>query len=382
MPKIHWFSLRDHLWRNGFSMNLWRRCPNKLTTSSSQCSAFEEPEMYAIPPPIPGRAQLFKHKKTCSWQVLPSALDNLVNFQQARLSLTPMYRWLGTWKVRRIRFTPWGSTKVKRIYFTHVWRGMLWKYSSLLPYQFEAAKSIRFISEKIQVHIPSSVSCFLIRQSALQVGRVGLSIFRFESCVCLSVSVSGCLYPSVCLKKSVKRSVPRLSYHIIPMIHTLVSQSSMPSGSSNLGGCLQGFSLRAHPTHMWTSPSLPGLYPPKVCSQWTSNRIFPPRIFCYCSNPPPVNTVQSPWFILSFMSFLYTSRVSATSSLTGGLNSLKLSPFARFLNFIPPAPDSSNRHHVCWSLWSSVLNPKSHLSITLPIPKTRNPHETSSQWPF
>lgn len=106
------------------------------------------------------------------------------------------------------------------------------------------------------------------------------------------------------------------------------------------------------------------------------------RIFCYCSNPAPVNTVQSPWFILSFMSFLYTSRVSATSSLTGGLNSLKLSPFARFLNFIPPAPDSSNRHHVCWSLWSSVLNPKSHLSITLPIPKTRNPHETSSQWPF
>lgn len=253
------------------------RCPNKLTTSSSQCSAFEEPEMYAIPPPIPGRAQLFKHKKTCSWQVLPSALDNLVNFQQARLSLTPMYRWLGTWKVRRIRFTPCKSTKVKRIYFTHVWRGMLWKYSSLLPYQFEAAKSIRFISEKIQVHIPSSVSCFLIRQSALQVGRVGLSIFRFESCVCLSVSVSGCLYPSVCLKKSVKRSVPRLSYHIIPMIHTLVSQSAMPSGSSNLGGCLQGFSLRAHPTHMWTSPSLPGLYPPKVCSQWTSNRIFPPR---------------------------------------------------------------------------------------------------------
>ena len=226
------------------------------------------------------------NKKLAAGQVLPSALDSLVNFQQARLSLTPLYRWwFGTWKVRRIRFTPWGSTKVKHLPSTGdilhpCMKGDALKIQPPVALSIWSCKiytSIRFISEKIQVHILSSVSCFLIRQSALQVGRVGLSIFRFESCVCLSVSVSGCLYPSVCLKKSVKRSVPRLSYHIIPMIHTLVSQSAMPSGSSNLGGCLQGFSLRAHPTHMWTSPSLPGLYPPKVCSQWTSNRIFPPR---------------------------------------------------------------------------------------------------------
>ena len=131
---------------------------------------------------------------------------------------------------------------------------------------------------------------------------------------------------------------------MIPMIHTLVSQSAMPSGSSNLGGCLQGFSLRAHRTHMWTSPSLPGLYPPKVCSQWTSNRIFPPQgssatalILHQLILSKALGLFYPSWV------FLYTSRVSATSSLTGGLNSLKLSSFARFLNFIPPAPDSSNQ---------------------------------------
>lgn len=144
----------------------------------------------------------------------------------------------------------------------------------LLPYQFEAAKSIRFMSKKIQYPL----ICLLVFNPTVCLvgGSVGLS-----------VSASGCLYPSVCLKKSVKRLVSSI---VIPMIHTLESQSAMPSGSSNLGGCrsvqrskgsvwasgsLTG--LRAHHTHMWSSPSLPGLYPPKVCSQRTSNRIFPPR---------------------------------------------------------------------------------------------------------
>ena len=219
MPKIHWFSLRDHLWRNGFSMNLWRRHHTRavwspLPTLSSQCSAFKEPEMYAIPPPIPGRAELFKHQqKTCSWQVLPSALDGLVNFQEARLSLTPMYRWLGTWKVRRIRFTPCKSTKVKHlpwlqgIYFTHVWRGMLWKYSRLLPYQFEAAKSIRFISEKIQ--------------SALQVGRsVYLSILIncLSICQCIWLFISICLPEKVCEKNGSSTIIPYDTYDSHPRV--------------------------------------------------------------------------------------------------------------------------------------------------------------------
>lgn len=202
MPKIHWFSLRDHLWRNGFSMNLWRRHHTRavwspLPTLSSQMQ----------------RLQGAWNVCNRSWQVLPSALDSLVNFQEARLSLTPMYRWLGTWKVRRIRFTPWGSTKVKHlpwlqgIYFTHVWRGMLWKYSSLLPYQFEAAKSIRFISEKIQ--------------SALQVGcSVYLStlINCLSICQCIWVFISICLPEKVCEKIGSSTIIPYHTYDSHPRV--------------------------------------------------------------------------------------------------------------------------------------------------------------------